>query len=170
MTDIKEFIRRLPEEEQREIARMLAALYPQDAQDGLNDHHVSSMPDPDAAVLAIANVYGYTLQQLTERSKTGPGSNLDMLRCRATIVHVLNHKLLFGIGRPEIGRRWLGGRDNSTIISTIKNHFVRDALYYLAITRVCEVTGWGANETIECLEGSEATGGSTSGSGDAGNE
>lgn len=143
----------MTEQEERILARTLAAKYPDEAWLGLRDASMlRGSVSTESVVRAITEAYECSPADLAQFGRT---KDLHAIfRCRATVTHVLNNRLLFNIGRPTISKQFLGNRDNATVIYNLKTWLVRDAQYYLAIRNVCNLMEWGnVDEVVECLEG-----------------
>lgn len=140
----------LTDEDERAFTRFLANKHPNAATEGLRDARSERTVTPEIAVQIIGEVYGFTPEQIAApgRKREAP----SVLRCRATVIDLLNHQLIFNIGRPEIGKRFMGGRDNSTLIYTWRTHFKWDADYEQAVMRLCDVMGLDTNELIQALK------------------
>ena len=77
----------------------------------------------------------------------------DMLaRCRATVIDLLNHPMLFNLSRPAIAHWFLGNRDNATMIYIWRQHGIWDAVYRVATQNVCSLIGRDYDEVITSLE------------------
>ena len=138
------------EEDERAFTRYQANKHPNAAADGLRDARTTQTVTPEMAVEVIGGVYGYTLEEIA-----APGRSkelLSILRCRATVIDLLNTELLFNMGRPLIGKRFLGGRDNSTVIYNWRTHFKWDEDYERAVIELANIMRLDTNELIEALK------------------
>jgi hypothetical protein len=139
------------EEDEQAFTHYMVTKYPTAAVAGLSETRtIETPPVLLRAVQAVADVYGFSLEQLA-----APGRKrevLPVMRCRATIIDILNSKTFFNLGRPEISNRFLGGRDNSTVIYTWRTYLKLDQDYYEAVIAVCTVMGVHRDETLASLE------------------
>jgi len=120
-------------EEEHDLTRYLIARHPDIARTAIQQLAYRAIPAD--AVHLIAEVYGYTAQEVAGSGRQREGR--EIAQCRATVIDILNHPNIFGIGRPSIGERFLGGRDNSTVRYIQKHHFVLDLKYMAALHRTC---------------------------------
>lgn len=133
-------------EDEMALCEFLAQRYPTVALNAAKDRRASL----DQIVAAVAGVYGYALPDLARKGRSA--SEFPVLRCRATIIDILNAPHLWGIGRPAIGQRYLGGRDNSTVISTWRKHFRWDKEYEESIRIVTSMARLDYDETLQSLK------------------
>ena len=138
------------QEDEEAFTRYMVNKYPLAAHAGIVQSRADRGGTPDVAVEIIADVYGYSLEQIAAPGRKREA--LAVMRCRATILDVLNSPLLFNLGRPEISNRFLGGRDNSTVIYTWKTHLRLDSDYDLSVRRICDLMELDDNETLRSLK------------------